>query len=549
MRYPRLELDEIKINQRPLENVLAQLIQRAEIDLTAPKCSRKVLEAIAVSFGILSAVIYIDPTKRITEGDAPFIRYSGRLGTIGINAIVNVFFDVDMVRDILHLKDPITGRWSDPTGDLAVTFGLSVISAFAFAFLGLGDNSLPLLSEKESENLSYVIFLMLIPVYTAQHYFGILNAIREGRLSFKLHKATSEALAIKDKLVSQIEAALFHLNTQFYLNSVHNGPRYSGYLGPTAYFRADKALDMDALLREIQDLSLPAPEKRDLSCLTHCFVNGLQITGLAVQTIGNLGYHNSTINGFSKLLNNLTLAWILASSSMAPVYTLAFVLSFQTINNLVNFLAVVLSKLYHKKSKEIWLMFPYSMRRAPFFSLITGSALIYLSAFSFFTSVVLLNEAIYNDNSDNPAHFGGMDNAEREGKMFYIPAGAAGAIVFNAFPVIPLVGWLSESYCNRFGIPGDKAAIQVLKTLKEVRARVERIPAEVFTVQRDLLREEEEIKTSSPRKTCWSAVKNGASSLSSCLLSFFKSQKPDTLAAPLLLNGGSGEYSPTEQLP
>jgi len=159
-----------------------------------------------VIIGGIASKVYFLPAQRLTEDDSPFYGTLLVVSTVGINVVVNAYYDVIASQEYFDLWDPITKKLIMPLWHLGGLGLSSFASAFCFAFLELENTSIG----------AYFNFGLQLIIYTTQHIIAVKDlydlwpqwpAIKRAEEKFRQHQS---------KIIDRFDAALFNANKGFY---------------------------------------------------------------------------------------------------------------------------------------------------------------------------------------------------------------------------------------------------------------------------------------------------------------------------------------------
>lgn len=393
-----------------------------------------------IIIGGIATKVYFLPAQRLTEDDSQFYGTLLVVSTIGINVVVNAYYNVIASQEYFDLWNPITKKLIMPLRHLAVLGLSSFASAFCFAFLELENTGIG----------AYFNFALQSVIYTTQHTIAVKAlydlwpqwpAIKRAEEKFRQRQA---------KICDRFDAALFNANKGFYRKT----------LAVENFFIEDE-LNINYLVNWIEQQSLPEKINSTPSLSFQTFYYSMQILGFLATFIGNIGYHNDTINGFMKFKYFSEYVWIIATVCMIPVYSLGFTATYQNI-------------------KKVFELFkgnfnvddiPLSIKKTPVFSTICGGGLLTWSLFSFCSALKLLQEAIYGGNPDNLPQFSAMDISQIM-RWIYDYSTIISTVLFNIFPVPEVLDFLAKKFCLYVsGSQKDKQQIQLLEFLGAMRNR------------------------------------------------------------------------------
>ncbi len=462
-------MHDVLINRKSANSQLTKLASLGHVEMLHPSFRRRAAVVAAVLIGAVAAEVYYLPTRDATAGDSVDYRFFATLSTISTNVILNIFFNVLAVEDLARLRDPVTEELVVPSKILAFYILVSFVSAFSMAFIDIDWDS----------KLSIALFVLQVMTYTAQHYTGVVEFME--MLRGLLKKAVTAAcswlwgtqdeyahvVGLKDSTLAQLESGFFFLNKEFISNPCYVNNFYLA-----------NCLNTEELMRRVLFEYLSSPEELSGNLLVKFLYSIFQPAGLISQVIANVGYYNSTINGFLTWFN-LIAAWGLATGSITPFYILAFVVSWKSIKKINTFIVKAISALWRRAPSEILDEIPFAIRKTPIFSSLSGCSLVSLATFSPFTALGLATEALYGVNSKR-ANFDWIDPNKNYDHLLLIAAMAA-AIFFNVFPAPDVQEWLSTKFLLLFGTSSDKRAIETLQVLKATLQRAERIPVKAFS--------------------------------------------------------------------
>jgi uncharacterized membrane protein len=477
---------DLLIDNQPLKQQLKRLIDltveemksapdQEEIENCCRKFYRKLcaflkrygFAGLIIFVSLSSSYIYVKPAGEAVSDDGPGWYVVAILSAVLINVGINLYFNFGAVDSLRHSRCILTGelnrsKWVYGLGLLA-----SFISAFAMASIGF------------KRTLSGIIQAALqLFNYTAQHYVGIIGMIV---LVIKLcrylrrHRA-SKAEIQAEMLKKALEASLFQ--------------RYQD-------FNKDKSKEVlfnrDALVELVlQKYPAESEFKQDSGCFNiECIVlNSLQFLGLILQLLGNVGYINTTVNA---LLESGLFTWeesvAIACVILAPFIGLSFVMSIDVINWVWDSLKLLFEARLKKRDSDKLInldvlcdAIPFGMRRARWFSLVSGTCSLGLTGLSFFATMELYDQAVgYRNTDDNPPHLTFLDPSQRYRTVYYYLVVVA-TIFFNIRPLPQVLNAAAEKVLRYLtGTPADRAQIKVLTIIQNVLARAESIPAHAFS--------------------------------------------------------------------
>ncbi len=463
-------MHDVQINRLSVDAQLTKLAKLSHGEMLHPSFRRRAAIVAAVLIGGVAAEVYYLPTRDATAGDSADYRFFATLSTMSTNVILNIFFNILAVEDLARLRDPVTGELVIPYKILAFYILVSFISAFSMAFIDVDWDS----------QISIGIFVLQIFTYTAQHYTGVVEFMEmlRGLLKKAFTAACSRlwgtqdtyahVVGLKYSTLAQLESGLFFLNKEFIDKPFYVNNFYSA-----------NCLNTEELMKRVLFEYHYSPEKLSGNLLVEFLYNVVfQPAGLISQVIANVGYYNSTINGFLTWFN-LIAAWGLATSSITPFYILAFVVSWRSIEKINTFIVKTISALWRRAPSEILDEIPYSIRKTPVFSFLSGGSLVAMAVLSPFTALDLAIEALYGVNSKR-ANFDWIDPNKGYDDLL-LGAVVAAVGFFNVFPAPFVQEWLSTKYCLLFGSQEEKRAIEILQVLKATIQRTERIPVRAFS--------------------------------------------------------------------
>jgi hypothetical protein len=461
------------INERPAKSLIIELAKQCHEEMEHPPLKLKTSYWAAIVIGLIASEVYYLPTLRATEGDSLGLRDFATIATIGTNAILNVFFNILAVDSLWRIRDPLSAKLTVPRPLLWFNLIISAISACCVAFVGL---------DWESKFSIILAFLQLFN-YTAQHYTGVVEFMELLRELLRdiIVKVRFCVWGIEDEITDGLRRKseiLAHLDRQYLLLSKEFSQSINSL---SEFYQQIDEVEYETLIDDVVEAE-PILESKPTYCPRPIWL-GLygcpQLAGLASQVVANVGYYNSTINAFLSWFN-LGLAWTFSTGSVAPFYILSFVVSWNSIDKIIDFLIKIAESVKKRQLSIIVDEIPYAIRRTPKFSFVSGGFIASLACLSPFTALILAYEALYGSNPKNPAHFDDIDPDEQyKVSLMCIVFGAS--ILFNMFPTPFVQDWISIKYLNWFGLEHDKKAIEALELLKTTRHLVSKIDAKFFT--------------------------------------------------------------------
>lgn len=483
-------LDEMKIDNKSAVHQLERLAELSVQEVKHPSRAKKFGDAMAILVGVTSSYVYYGPTAKATKNKNTASSTGAIFATIFTNANLNAFFNQDAVRSLRFLRDPLTGKLSVPKLTLFAGIFISFASSFAFAFLDLTD---PDPISAAYPTLKWINFFFQIFNYTAQHYFGLIAAINMVHDLKCCARATPESLELHAKTIEALESSLSILSNLFFKKQINVNIFYRAVILEYKHnilFNLDSSSPSEISAKKLVGFVMTHQETKKFGVMIprqgfrkHCYsiTKGLiQAAGLGIQVVGNIGYGKSTFNGFDGLgMFSFAASVALASGSMAPVLLLSFILSWDNVNKIGSMIAKVVTAIRQRNLDLLLDEIPLSIKKTPWFSLISGALLTTIGCFSYFTALRLLDQAIYGD-SENPPEFGFMD-PHQEWKRVYDGITIFAAVFFNCFPIPEVQAAFSTWYLQYFkGTPEDKQQLEVLSVMETWVARAKRIPPSAF---------------------------------------------------------------------
>ena len=461
---------DIRINGQSASWQLVVLAKLSHHEMLRPSLRRRVAVFAAGLIGVVAAEVYYLPTRDETADDSAVFSFFATLSTMSTNVFLNLYFNILAVEDIARLKDPVTGQLTIPSKILTFYLIISFISAFSMVFIDVD----------WEDRVSVSLLVLQVFTYTAQHYTGVVEfmevlrgLLKKGFTAVRswlwgILDEYAYAVRLKSSMLSQLESGFFFLNKEFI-----NKPLFVND------FYLMNGLDIKKLMDDVLFENNPLSEELSNNPLVKFLYAVFQLAGLGSQVIANVGYYNSTVNGFLTWFN-LMVAWGLATGSITPFYILAFVVSWRSVDKITTFIIKSISALWRRAPAEILDEIPFAIRKTPIFSCLSGGALVSLGALSPFTALDLGEEALYAVNPKHQANFDWVDPNKNYDNLL-LGALVAAAVFFNVFPAPYVQEWLSTKYCLLFGTQEEKRAIETLQVLKATQQRVERIPVAAFS--------------------------------------------------------------------
>lgn len=450
---------EIEIKDGAAEEKLIELGNFVLDQIEHPSRTRIGFTGLAWTLGLFAVYVYYSETLEFTK-DKPitYSHFAVAASLIG-NAVVNGFYNNDAVQELFSLKDPVTGEMTVPVFDLGATAVISGFSAFAFAFLVLKPNV-----------IAFLNFILQLVTYTAQHYFSVMTIFRfiREQMSQARNKDSRHAKLQMSKKVEGLMAEVIEKFCQNQHSEIEN-----------LFFFEDK-ISIPRLTNAILEQTvvlLEPPESRWPGRMF--FFYSAHTLSLLSQCIGNIGYFNSTINGWRTFFSKEQ-SIVLSVLTMLPLFWLSFYVSIKNINKITDLLMKIFRKILSGKSREIWHEFPYAIRKSPWFSTITGLGLSVMAIFSFYTALELFMDAVYNIHpDDDPEWFGWLDHDEKL-QTLYTEATRISVILFNIFPVPEVQGFLSQIFCYWTGTAQEKKNLKFIWVLESLARRISLVPEHAF---------------------------------------------------------------------
>ncbi len=461
MQHELITYEKIYIRRSEAKNVLPDLCRDAYEQIENPPLKKKIATVLAWVFGGLAVWVYYGETLEFTRDKSVYYAHFAVAASMIGNIAVNGFYNNDAVQELFLLRDSQTGKVIVPGVDLGVTFVISGLSSFAFAFLVLEDNF-----------VSFLNFFLQVVTYTAQHYFSVMTIFKLFReeKSKRRHPNSHKA---KSKITKKIEGLTAKIIADFCQNRYEEIK--SLYIFDEELFKVNIDTLSDRIISEcISD----SEEETKCDCvgnLKTLLFWSIQSVGVLSQVIGNIGYCNSTLNGWESLSNRTT-SIVMTSLTMPPLLWLSCYVSYQLINSITNFLKEIISQ----ECGEIGRKLPYAVRKSPLFSIFFGVGLSVMAIFSFYTSLELLMDAVYDKHpEENPAWFGWLDRNDSY-QTVLVEATRISVIIFNLFPVIEVQGFLSQLFCYLKGTDDERKILKLIWGMGSLARRVSLIPATNF---------------------------------------------------------------------
>jgi hypothetical protein len=430
---------------------LDDLLNITSQEMTKGSKKKRFVRGAGVIIGAISSKVFLKPNQRLVARDSK--AYQGLIigSSMGINVIVNGYFNVIAADEFFDLWDPVTGKLLIPISHLGGIIFFSVASAACFAFLDLDS--------------MYINFGLQVFTYTTQHFFAIKDAY-DTIIPQKPPKDLNESDFRNDQktLVKKIDQSIEELYQHF-----DRGGSVSQFLNE------DNEIGLEAIESWIsQQKTKTVVEKPTGKCRQGSYY-GSQMVGAGVTVIGNFGFHSVAVNGFKELyfldLSDQA-SWGLASFCMIFVYGLALIVTKRTIDQVCAIIQEGIT------SNNI----PYFIRKNLIISLTLGLPLTIMAIFSFGSSMRLTQEAIYPIEASNPPNFQGLDGDQRKAEDFYSYITAIVNIIFNLFPVGPVVETSVKNIKYYFGSTVEKQQVQVIDFFKALRNRVVKATVETVSV-------------------------------------------------------------------
>ncbi len=405
------------------------------------------LEIGGVIIGGYAAKVYYQPAKDQAKGDNPVIGIIKVSSAVGINTLVNAYYNYISVQLYLDLRYADTKKLIMPKSHSLILGFMSVTSAFCFAVL----------SFKDANNNSRIPdFCVQMLIYTAQHFVAMLEIYKlipewpSNKKSKALYRNK------QNEIVTKLETALNKLNQGFKEKTL-----------TSENFFNENDLDENYLIDWINEQILEDEVKpKSSSCLFTILYSTIQIIGFVATMIGNVGFHNDTQNSLKKAGLSEMVAWFSSSFCMIPVWALGILSTYRSIDKIFS---LNIFDILRDIKKTSWINTSIKI--------ISFS----LTILSYASALQLLQEAIYGGSSENPANFSSFDTADQIMRPWYEWSTRLTIIFFNAIPV-PEVAEFGESLYNRkFPKSNEvKQEYAVIEHVKKMRDKAVTSSAAVF---------------------------------------------------------------------